>query len=95
MLDIDNAVVKANEAAEKTENLQKNYRASYIAYSHYEDGTDYTETWSAGQEYIGICNSSTAPTDKSDYSWGRFVQPTYEIASSDEVIDYLGDSLSP
>lgn len=42
----------------------------YIRYSAYADGTDFTETRSAGQNYIGVAVATKAPTDKSEYEWG-------------------------
>ena len=46
---------------------------SWVAYSAYEDGTDYTYTWSEGQRYIGICNGKTPPADKTGFIWSKFV----------------------
>lgn len=44
----------------------------YVRYSTGADGTDFTETWSDGQNYIGIAVGQDAPTDKSDYEWILF-----------------------
>jgi hypothetical protein len=44
----------------------------HIRYSAYADGTDFTEEWSAGQNYIGFATASEAPTDKSEYEWSLF-----------------------
>lgn len=41
----------------------------FIRYSAHADGTDFTEEWSAGQNYIGFASGETAPTDKSAYTW--------------------------
>lgn len=43
--------------------------SAYIRYSAYSDGTDFTETWTAGQNYVGFATGKTAPTDKSGYTW--------------------------
>ena len=42
---------------------------AFIRYSANADGTDYTEEWSEGQNYIGFATGQTAPTDKSGYTW--------------------------
>jgi hypothetical protein len=44
----------------------------FIRYSAYADGTDFTETWSAGQNYIGQATGSEAPTEKEAYVWSLF-----------------------
>lgn len=41
----------------------------FIRYSASADGSDFTETWSAGQTYIGFAIGQKAPTDKEGYSW--------------------------
>lgn len=43
----------------------------FIRYSASADGTDFTETRSAGQNYIGIAVGQIAPTDKSAYEWSE------------------------
>ena len=47
-------------------------KSAFIRYSAYNDGTDFTETWSAGQNYIGHAVDFEAPTDKSAYTWSLF-----------------------
>lgn len=42
---------------------------AFIRYSANADGTDFTETWSEGQKYIGFATGQEAPTDKSEYTW--------------------------
>ena len=42
---------------------------AFIRFSAHADGTDFTETWSEGQSYIGFATGRTAPTDKSKYKW--------------------------
>lgn len=44
----------------------------FIRYSASADGTNFTETRSAGQNYIGIAVGQIAPTDKSAYEWIGF-----------------------
>ena len=46
---------------------------AFIRYSANADGTDFTEEWSEGQNYIGFATGQTAPTDKSGYTWSKFV----------------------
>ena len=56
---------------------------SWVAYSLYEDGTDYTWTWSEGQRYIGICNGKTPPQDKTGFVWSKFVDTGIYIGSGE------------
>lgn len=46
----------------------------HIMYSANADGSNMTADIQADTKYIGIVtsNSETAPTNPSDYSWGRF-----------------------
>lgn len=46
-----------------------NGESAFIRFSAHADGTDFTETWSEGQSYIGFATGQTAPTDKSKYKW--------------------------
>ena len=41
----------------------------HIRYSAYADGSDFTETWSEGQFYMGVAIAEHAPTDKKEYTW--------------------------
>ena len=43
--------------------------SAFIRYSSHPDGTDFTEEWSEGQNYIGFATGQTAPTDKDGYTW--------------------------
>lgn len=45
----------------------------HIRYSEYEDGSEFTDTWSVGQNYIGFAIGTTAPTVKEDYTWCLFI----------------------
>lgn len=62
------AIENANEATKKA-----NDSIIHIRYSKYADGTDFTEKWSKEQNYIGFATGQTAPTDKSGYTWSKFV----------------------
>lgn len=74
---VEQARVKAEAAREASETYRKEAFASmegtWVAYSLYADGTDYTWTWSEGQRYIGICNGKTPPQDKTGFVWSKFV----------------------
>lgn len=48
--------------------------SAFIRYSANADGTDFTETWSEGQNYIGFATGQSAPTDKSGYVWAMFTR---------------------
>ena len=54
-------------------NRDKSVKIAFVRYSAYADGTNFTETWSSGKNYIGFAIANTAPTDKSEYTWCRFV----------------------
>lgn len=45
----------------------------FIRYSANADGTDFTEEWSEGQNYIGFAVAKEVPTDKNAYEWSKFV----------------------
>lgn len=45
----------------------------FIRYSANADGTDFTETWTEGQDYIGVYVGLQAPTSKESYDWIKFV----------------------
>lgn len=56
---------------------------AFIRYSANADGTDFTETWSEGQNYIGIATGQIAPTDKSGYEWILFAVEVDKTLSKD------------
>ena len=81
------AAEKERDAAEGTRDLAENERkaaeiirdaaekarkSAWVRYSAYPDGSNYTETWSSGQNYIGVATSHDEPKDKSGYVWGLF-----------------------
>lgn len=45
----------------------------FIRYSANSDGSDFTESWSGGQRYIGIATGATPPSNKEAYTWALFV----------------------
>lgn len=63
-------------------NITSKGDSCFIRYSAHADGTDFTETWSEGQTYIGLATAQVAPTDKSGYVWCRAVggKSAYDIA---------------
>lgn len=54
-------------------NRDKLVKIAFVRYSAYADGTNFTETWSSGKNYIGFAIANTAPTNKSEYTWCKFV----------------------
>lgn len=54
---------------------------AFVRYSAYADGTDFTETWSAGQNYIGHAVGHDAPVNKEDYEWSLFVSNIRETVT--------------
>lgn len=77
------------------QDLYANYHPVHLRYSAHPDGTEYTETWSDGQYYLGISTDPIAPDDKSGYTWCGFIDPnktytgTYEVATVEDVKTYL------
>ena len=57
----------------------KDGNSAFIRFSANADGTDFTETWTEGQNYIGFATGQKAPTDKSEYTWLLYV--TEELAA--------------
>lgn len=47
-------------------------KSVFIRYSSNADGSGMTETWSAGQNYIGFMTGEEASEDNSDYTWSLF-----------------------
>jgi len=43
--------------------------SAFVRYSAHADGSDFTETHSEGQNYIGFASGQKAPTDKTEYTW--------------------------
>lgn len=77
----------------------RNFSAMYVRYSFHEDGTDYSETYTEGMNYIGLATGRTVPTDKSGYNWCKFISDTkrylngeggtLELALEDSTIYYI------
>ena len=57
---------------------------AFIRYSANADGTDFTEEWSEGQNYIGIATGQIAPTDKGGYTWSKFAGEGSEMSADTE-----------
>ena len=53
-------------------NITSRGDSAFIRYSANADGTDFTEEWSEGQNYIGFATGQKAPADKSGYTWVLF-----------------------
>lgn len=68
------------DKAEVDRDLAEKYRASadlerksvWVAYSTNPNGSDYTWTWSEGQNYIGVAVSHDAPSNEQDFVWSLF-----------------------
>lgn len=54
-----------------------NLHSTFIRYSEYPDGTDFTDTWTEGQNYMGVATAPSAPVDKSGYTWVRVSKKLY------------------
>ena len=72
-------------------------KSVFIRYSANADGTDFTEAWANGQNYIGFVTGYAAPTDKSGYTWCLFCVATntgfpISVASEDEMNAALADA---
>lgn len=78
-LPLDGAVLAISDALavyvfnDGGEIMGKQGDSVFIRYSVSADGSFFTETWTAGQYYIGVATGQEAPTDKSGYTWVRFV----------------------
>lgn len=53
-----------------------NYSAADICirFSEHADGTDFSETWSEGKNYIGYALAKAAPASKAGYTWEQFIK---------------------
>lgn len=58
--------------------LEDNFKSVFVRYSANADGTDYSDVWSDGMQYIGIANTDTEPSDKSGYIWCKFAADAKE-----------------
>lgn len=56
-----------------TEVVVKDGKSVHVRYSAHADGTDFTEAWSEGKQYIGIATGVETPTDKGEYTWVKFM----------------------
>ena len=53
----------------------------FIRYSAYANGLNFTDTWSAGQSYIGMYVGKEAPTDPGQYKWVKFTSNIRETVT--------------
>lgn len=44
-------------------------KSSYIAFSAYPDGSDFTADWQDGQKYVGFATGYSMPTEKAAFEW--------------------------
>ena len=67
----------------------KDGNSAFIRFSANADGTDFTETWSEGQNYVGFATAQEAPTDKGGYTWLYFAPK-----NDDHYVPNLADSVA-
>lgn len=76
-VDIDDPTYHNNAKyyKEQTEYFSEHATYIYLRYSEYSDGTNFVTTPTSATKYMGIYsgNSSTAPTEKTGYSWVKFI----------------------
>ncbi len=48
----------------------------FIKYSENKDGSDFVSKWKKGACYMGIAVAESEPTQKEDYDWVLFMEPT-------------------
>lgn len=85
-----NNVYLFNDSAEI---IGKNGDGVFIRYSANADGSSFTETWTDGQYYIGVATGQEAPTDKSGYTWVRFVADGASSGGgTDGVTPHIGEN---
>lgn len=62
-------------------------RQMFIKFSAYSDGSNYTDTWTSNQAYIGLYFGDEEPADKTGYQWiqfvGNYVETTMDTTSTD------------
>ena len=61
----------------------------FIRYSSNADGTDFTETRSEGQNYIGFAEGQMPPTDKAAYSWFYINNVTVSQTKGDNTYNVM------
>ena len=72
-------------------------KSAFIRYSASPDGSNFTDTWSYGKNYIGFAVANTAPTDKSEYTWCKFVGTgggSADVSELEERIDTVESTLN-
>jgi hypothetical protein len=74
------------------DNGNYNGKSIFIKYSEYADGTDYTEKWSVGQNYVGIAIAKVEPKDKYGYEW-RKKGADIRVVTSDELLSLKDQGL--
>lgn len=79
---------------ERAESGEFNGESAFIRYAYSSDGHDMTESWSAGQKYLGVYIGTAAPTDYREYRWILFVGGDYceESTASGNVSIILMDT---
>lgn len=58
----------------------------FIRFSANADGTDFTETWREGQEYVGFATGLEAPAEKDSYVWACMNPRVVQTTGYDETV---------
>lgn len=80
------------QAEKERAEAEKNRKGVFICYSAYPDGTDFTESWSRGQGYIGVATSKERPTDKGEFEWLLFKGDPGPTGNGIESIEHTSTS---
>lgn len=64
---------------------------TFVRYSKHPDGTDFTDVWTLGQDYIGLAISKEEPTDKSEYKWSSFLADETVHGIVQDVVDKIAE----
>lgn len=75
------------------------FQTVFVRYSAHADGTDFTAMHTSEQNYIGVATAKEEPTDKSEYTWMKFlggsggstVKVKGEAVSEFDADSYFGD----
>lgn len=73
--------------------IEASVQKTYIRYSEYADGRNFTSEWTHGQNYIGIAVAEEAPTDKDEYEWSLFASNIKYTETVMLTVDGWSDNL--
>ncbi|MBQ9760142.1 MAG: hypothetical protein IJW16_02205 [Clostridia bacterium] len=89
--DITAAALKRALGLDLVENVSIKDLHIFTRFSASADGSDFTEEWSAGQQYVGHAIALEAPTDKSAYTWYWFNDTEEPLDGSEGLAYELSD----